>query len=110
MTNVDLLVEMNRKYPEFVSEERGAPLDPTRVPEQLRPYLPLAELWGVADDIDRERLIERAPDAAKDDLVAIVERIDGDLDDWLAGAEAESEQPSREYVAFSAMRMAADCI
>jgi hypothetical protein len=38
----------------------------------------------------------------------VVSDIDDQLDDWLAGDEAKSDSPSAEYIAFSAMRMAAD--
>lgn len=101
---------MLNAYPGFVASVSFQSLDPLRVPERLREYVPFAELWGIADDLGREMLVERAPQAAKEDLVALVERIDDELDEWLAGPEADSCTPSSEYLAFSAMRMAADYI
>jgi hypothetical protein len=101
---------MNATYPKFLSSAHVQSLDPDRVPEVLREYIPFAAVWGIADDLERESLVERAPDEAKDDLAALIERIDDDLDQWLAGPEADSPNPSAEYVAFSAMRMAADYI
>lgn len=96
-------------YPEFVNRARGGPLDPARVPESLIAAIPFAELWGEIDDDIREDLLEVAPPDARRDLLLLIEQIDDELDDWLAGPEAD-EMPSAEYLAFSAMRIAADCI
>jgi hypothetical protein len=43
-------------------------------------------------------------------LKDIVERYDDLLDEWLAGPEASSQKPTPEYVAISAMRIAADSV
>lgn len=83
-------------------------LDPSRVPYDLVPYIPYAALWGIADDLERERIVTQAPEEARADLMRTVQEIDDRLDEWLAGDEATSPSPSAEYVAFSAMRMAAD--
>lgn len=99
---------LRAKYPSFVDSVARVPIDPSNVPLNLREYIPYAEVWGVADDWDREQLAERAPQAAKDDLIALIAAIDDELDDWLAGPASYETPPSPEYVAFSAMRMAAD--
>jgi len=52
-------------------------------------------------------LILEAPDEVKKNLKATIMEFDHSLDDWLAGPEADSPTPSKEYIAFSAMRMAA---
>jgi hypothetical protein len=83
-------------------------LDPMRVPATLRPLIPLAERFGVADDLVRERAIRAASSQERYDLVAAVRENDDALDSWLAGPEASGPNFSDEYVAFSAMRMAAD--
>lgn len=95
-------------HPSFVDSVARVQIDPDNVPPTLRGHIPYAEVWGVADDWDREQLVERAPKAAKDDLVATVAAIDCELDDWLAGPASYQTPPSPEYVAFSAMLMAAD--
>lgn len=83
-------------------------LNPERVPSGLRHLIPLAELFGQADDLLRETLIERSPPDLLEALREQVASSEGDLDAWLAGPEADSDSPSDEYVAFSAMRMAVD--
>ncbi len=96
------------KYPQFVDSVQRLSLDRANVPEALDAYIPYAELWGVSDDLEREELVNRAPEEAKADVARVIEDIDDDLDEWLAGPEAESAEPTQEYVAFSAMRMAVD--
>lgn len=104
------LQQMRASYGAFVDSVTLVELDPNKVPGNLLPYLPYAALWGVADDLEREQRVANAPAEAKQDLVKTVQLIDDLLDDWLAGDESNSDAPSVEYVAFSAMRMAADYI
>jgi hypothetical protein len=104
----EILRHIKFAYGEFFKENRKEALDPLKVPVALRPFIPYAELWGVTDDLEREQLVMGSPQAAKDDLVALVRDVDDDLDRWLAGEEADSLTPSKEYIAFTAMRMAAD--
>ncbi len=100
--------EMRRKYG-LVSEHRPTiRLDAEKVPAPLRHLIPLAELWGVPDDLIRDDMVRKAPRAAIEELQRVVARHDDLLDEWLAGPEAEGPAYSAEYTAFSAMRMAAD--
>ncbi|QDV34268.1 hypothetical protein [Tautonia plasticadhaerens] len=78
------------------------------VPPSLRHLIPLAERFGVTDDVQRERLVSSASPHEIARLKAAVQANDDDLDDWLAGSEADGPKFSAEYLAFSAMRMAAD--
>jgi hypothetical protein len=41
-------------------------------------------------------------------LPAAVESFDEALDEWLGGPEAQSDEPTLAYVAFSILRMSAD--
>jgi hypothetical protein len=83
-------------------------LDPRHVPPSLRALLPLAQRFGVADDIAREALVRAADPQVVQALVVAVRDNDDALDMWLAGPEATGPEFTEEYVAFSAMRMAAD--
>ena len=67
-----------------------------------------AEFWGIGDDVERDLLVEQAPKKVRQNLKAVVEKSDKEFDSWLAGPESYSDDPSNEYVAYSAMRMAAD--
>ncbi|MBP7866269.1 MAG: hypothetical protein KA419_09990, partial [Acidobacteria bacterium] len=100
--------QMRQKYGLVVENRQHIQLDPEKVPEGLRHLIPYAELWGVGDDIIRDDMVKRASPEIVEDLRRVIEIHEDLLDKWLAGPEAESSQPSVEYLAFSAMRMAAD--
>ncbi len=99
---------MKEKYRDFYESANKLALDRERIPAVLWPLLPYAELWGISDDLEREGLVNQAPREAIDDLCIAIEQFDNELDEWLAGDEADNDSPSQEYVAYSAMRMAAD--
>ena len=84
-------------------------LDAGKVPNEVVPFLSLAERWGEPDDGDR---VDRLESASTEDLRAFVDEMDSlgpkQLYDWLAGPEADSDSPSKEYVRLSALSMAVD--
>lgn len=112
MSQIEVLTpsQMKELYGPFFSRSPRVALDRANVPEELHPLLQYAEFWGVADDMKREALVEEAPAPVKKNLKDIVTAYDDLLDKWLAGEEASSANPSNEYVAYSAMRMASDFI
>ncbi|MFN7805634.1 MAG: hypothetical protein ACK5TO_16565 [Planctomycetaceae bacterium] len=79
-----------------------------QVPEVLRKLIPLAQRWGISDDILREEARRQASSAELEYLKAVVQDFDDALDEWLAGPEAMLPTQSAEYLAFSNLRMAAD--
>ena len=83
-------------------------LRPVSVPVPLRPLIHYAEFWDASDDGIRQAMVDAAPEEVEENLVAVVSEFDNELDDWLAGPEAELPTPAPEHIAFSAMRMAAD--
>ena len=99
--------EMRKKY--YSPDERPPiiTLSAENVPEGLRCLIPLAERWGINDDILRMDELERATPAEIDYLKSVVRHFGKQFSEWLAGPEANSPHPTREYLAFSTMRMAA---
>ncbi len=100
--------EMRQKY---YSPNEAPPrivLDPERVPEPLRYLIPVAEKWGIADDMLRLDAVRKAPEDEIKELRRLVAENDDLLDEWLAGPEANAGNFSSEYLAFTHMRMAAD--
>lgn len=83
-------------------------LNPVHVPADLRKLIPLAERYGIIDDLEREEFVLRASPEEVAELKAAVAQHDAEMDRWLAGPEADHPPFSDEYLAFSAMRMAAD--
>jgi len=83
-------------------------LDTARIPSSLHELTPYAEKWGVRDDSTREELLTSTPPAQLRDVLDKVRAFAGPLSEWLGGNEARLSIPSKEYVAFSALRMFAD--
>jgi hypothetical protein len=102
--------EMRFRYGSFYDSSPTLKLAGERVPEKFRRLSPYAEFWGISDDLLRESLVMWAPAEARQNLKAVVAAFDNALDEWLAGPEADDPYPSDEYVAFTALRMAADFI
>jgi hypothetical protein len=99
---------MQRLYGEFTRAQGLPKLNPEKIPPELCPWIPYAEFWGIAEDFDREELIRQASHKIQEDLVQLIQRLDDDLDEWLAGDGPKNGPLSDEYCAFSWMRMAAD--
>jgi hypothetical protein len=109
-TEVLSAAQMRQRYGSFYNSSPGMKLDQKKVPERFWSLLPYAEFWGIADDWTREDLVDQAPPDVQKNLREVVARFDNALDEWLAGPEADDNSPSDEYIAFTAMRMAADYV
>ena len=83
-------------------------IDSQRVPVSLRHLIPLVQKFGITDDLARETIVSSASKAEIEALKQAVQANDALLDAWLAGPEATGPCFSNEYIAFSAMRVAAD--
>jgi hypothetical protein len=84
-------------------------LRPDAVPSAVRSLLPLACRWGISDDGYRYSAVNEADVETLAALVAAVDAVDeAALQNWLTGPEASSRRPSAEYVAVTALTMAAD--
>ena len=84
-------------------------LDPARVPAPLRPLLAPARRWGISDDVFRADALDEATPLELESLVDAVDDVDSrHLDAWLCGPEAAAGEPANEYVAMSALMMAAE--
>src|SRR5690242_16720730 len=84
------------------------PIRTSHVPEPVRALIPYARFWGIPDDLRREQLVDSARLEITEDLKSAIDSFSAELDELLTVPEARSTQPSHEYAAFSAMRMAAD--
>ena len=58
-------------------------LDPAAVPEALRPLVPLAQVWGIGDDVDRAEFIARASPADREALRAAIAPHQARITAWL---------------------------
>lgn len=91
------------------SIDNSVKLDSTKVPVALISLLPIAEKWGVGDDIEREQALSAASRQELELLVHSIDEVrDEDLFGWLSGSESYSAKPSNEYVALTALTMSID--
>jgi hypothetical protein len=85
--------------------QAGAPrLDPGRVPSDLRHLLPMAERWGIGDDVDRIARVDRSTPAEREELRAAVEPHHERITAWLNSLVIG--QMSDEAGAFMYMQLA----
>jgi hypothetical protein len=98
--------ELQRKYGLYAENRPVIRLDVQRVPPHLRDLIPLAEKWGIGDDIIRNDYIAKASDAEKrelhDGFYAPFEQITGWVDSF--GKEPMTD----EAEAFMYAQMALD--
>jgi len=84
-------------------------LDPAKVPPYVVPLLPIAEKWGIGDDIERTQLVEAATQSDLELLATCLDNVDEEaVFGWLAGPESYLSPPTDEYVAVTNLTMAID--
>lgn len=83
-------------------------LKPKKIPPQLHHLIGRAEKFGIADDWARDDLVASCSPEERRLLKDVVARYNDEFDLWLDGPESEGSAYSDEYIAFSALRMAAD--
>jgi len=87
-------------------------LDPSRVPERFRKWIPLAPRWG--GKLDDDIVGEIVDDATREELDELLALLDADeafwkeLYAWLGGPESESKPLTNEYCAFHCLGVALD--
>ena len=89
-------------------EAKPPKLDPESVPEAFRHLIPLAEKYGISDDCYLDDVIDSLDEAELRECASFLDSYDAVLNDWLAGPAAAGPEYSNEYVAFSALGLAAD--
>ncbi len=83
--------------------------NPDNVPCQLIRLLPMAQKWGIGDDLEREEAVANASEQELESLVHSIDNVsDEDLYGWLAGPLADSDDPTPEYLAITCLTMAID--
>jgi|688.fasta_scaffold545770_2 hypothetical protein len=102
------VAEMRQKFYQPNELPPRLSLRSENVPKSLQKLIPIAERWGISDDLLRQDARRTATPAELKYLMAVIDHFDDALDDWLAGPEAALPIQSAEYLAFSNMRIAAD--
>ncbi len=87
-------------------DAKPGPLNAVNVPPALRPFIPLAEKFGIGDDGYRDELLFRLDINELEELIQAFDEIPQHvLDAWLVGEEANSLAPTHEYVTFTCLTM-----
>ena len=100
--------ELRARYGLTAANRPPIILDAGKVPAALRHLIPLAERFGVSDDLTRQDILAKATADESGAMRQAVRSHEDALDAWLAGPEADEPNYSDEYIAFSCLRMAAD--
>ena len=97
------------------SDERSTPeeqptstynLESENIPENLRHLAPLAEKWGIGDDVERAELIERASPTDKEALIRAITPHQSEITAWLDSFGMDPM--SDEAAAFMYMQLAVE--
>jgi hypothetical protein len=99
---------MRAKYGLTAANRPTIRLDAAAVPPALQHLIPLAEQFGVGDDLIRMDVVANTPPAAVAAMRATIAAHSDVFDEWLAGPESNGPGFSPEYIAFTCLRMAAD--
>ena len=89
--------------PDAIAAAR-TPLDPAKVPANLRGLVPLAEYWGIGDDVLREMMQEGESPAKKKAMADAVNPHNAAITAWLDGLRT-GEPMSDEAAAFMYMQL-----
>lgn len=112
MSNDDFEVmpagQMQDRYGLTAERRPTIVLDPNKVPFGLRELIPLAERFGVSDDLIRVDVLAKTPAQDVSLMKAAVQNHRKSLNEWLAGPESDGPNFSDEYIAFTCLKMAAD--
>src|SRR4051812_16011844 len=89
-------------------EAKPPSLDIASVPLAVRPFIALAEKYGIGDDGYREDVVAGLDAEEREELTSFLNASPNELWDWLSGPASFDQSPSPEYLAFSCLVLAAE--
>jgi hypothetical protein len=98
--------ELQKQFGLYAENRRILALDPAHVPAHLRHIVPLAEKWGIGDDIVRNDLIEKSSSVEKRELHDALYEPFQRITEWLNSFAGRPLSPEAE--AFMYMQTALD--
>ncbi len=99
--------EMREKYQLAAENRPTLHLDPAKVPSDLRDLVPLAERWGIGDDLIREDFQSKATKTEKETLAKSLMGRNARITEWL-NAQPQGAAMSDEAAAFMYMQLGLD--
>ena len=88
--------ELQKHFGLYAENRPTLELDPTRVPDHLRHLVPLAERWGIGDDIIRNDVVDKSSDAEKRELHDALFEPYERITEWLSSFEGRPLSPEAE--------------
>jgi hypothetical protein len=104
-------VVMKEKYGLYAENRPTIRLDSSKVPEPLRDLIPMAEKWGIGDDIIRADFEEKATEKDKGEFQNALRGRTADVTAWLDSFDTGPDSPNamtEEAVCFMYMLEALD--
>jgi hypothetical protein len=102
--------ELQKKYNLYAENRPEIKLNPNDVPTDLSDLIPLAEKWGIGDDIIRNDYQVKASQSEKEELKSCLkgrlERINEWLDSYTDGIEMSNEAAAFMYMTLCLDEMA----
>jgi hypothetical protein len=98
--------QLQKRFGLYAEDRPMVKLDPANVPTDLRHLVPLAEKWGIGDDIIRNDLIAKSPNVEKRELHDALYEPFERITDWLISFAGSPLSPEAE--AFMYMQSALD--
>lgn len=89
------------------SASGGSRLEAARVPEGLRDLVPLAEKWGIGDDVDRGEALSRSTAGERAELREAVNTHGAEITAWLDSFPSGAAMPD-EAAAFMFLQLAVE--
>jgi hypothetical protein len=90
--------EMQKKYGLYAENRPEIKIDSMKVPEYLRDLIPMAEKWGVGDDIIRPDIEEKTSETEKQAFQTALRDRTKQVNDWLDSFTRE--QPMSEEAGY----------
>ncbi len=75
--------EMKKKHGLTIERYKPIALDPMKVPERFRDLVPVAQKWGIGDDIIRDDLQRKASEEEKQELGRALDGRTRAINQWL---------------------------
>jgi hypothetical protein len=105
MRHIAPAAELQRKYGLYAENRPVISLDPGRVPSHLRHLVPLAEKWGIGDDIIRNDYVAKASEAEKRELHDAFYEPFEKITEWLDSFDRETLPAEAEAFMYAQMTL-----
>lgn len=96
---------MQKKYNLYAENRPDIQIDPANVPTKLRDLIPMAEMWGIGDDIIRGDFCKKASVEEKQSLFQAVRGRTDQINKWLDSFQSSM---TSDAAAFMYMLLALD--